>query len=182
MLLDLYPEAKKSLIAKGRSHAEVEAMPTAQAVLLYTMETYDEFRDDLYKWFWMPYHEATKRIEQAETQFRESHATGGVFLPLATYAKGLLVVKRSTAYVDRRIAALEILEAIRLFGASHGARLPQSLGEISEVFIPPDPFRGEPFLYRRDGDMAILETPAPASEWEWALRYEIQFAREEKKP
>ena len=66
--LDAYPEAKQFLMAGGRSAAEVEAMPKAQVVLLYMMQTYDEVRDDLLKWLWLPFPEAVKRFEQAEKQ------------------------------------------------------------------------------------------------------------------
>lgn len=176
-LLDQYPEAKKDLIAKGRAAAEVEAMPVAQAVLVYTLQTYDELRDDLYKWFWLPYPEAAKRLDQAENQWKDRPKAHGAFSSLAAYYKNLLTVKRASARIDRNVAALEILEAIRLHGASHDGRLPENLSDITEVYIPSDPLRGEPFLYHREGNTAILESPYP-TEPSQALRYEIQFERE----
>ena len=180
-LLDQYPEAKKDLIAKGRPAAEVEAMPVPQVVLLYTIQTYDELRDDCYKWLWLPYPEALKRLDQAESQWKDRPEAHGAFSSLAAYVKNLLVTKRAVARIDRNLTALEILEAIRMYGAAHDVQLPEKLGDITEVYIPSDPLRGEPFLYHRDGNSAILESPYPAEPTQ-ALRYQIQFDHEEKKP
>ena len=150
--LDGYAEAKKYLIAKGRSVAEVEAMPIPQVVLLYIMQTYDELRDDCCKWLWLPYPEALKRLEQAERQPSGSLMVDREVFPLVAYAKGLLITKRASARIDRNIAALEILEAIRIYAASHDVQLPEKLSDITEVYIPSDPLRGETFPYHREGN------------------------------
>ena len=103
----------------------------------------------------------------------------GLFSPLAAYAKAVLLdVKRAATRIDRNIAALEILEAIRLYGASRDGRLPENLSDITEVYIPSDPLRGEPFLYHREGNSAILESPVPGAELGVSLRYQIEFKRE----
>ena len=179
--LDGYPDAKKYLISKGRPAAEVEAMPVPQVVLLYTMQTYDELRDDCCKCLWLPYPEALKWLEQAKKQPGDNPLASREFGHLAAYAKRLLITKRASARIDRNIAALEILEAIRLYGASHDAQLPERLSDITEVYLPSDPLRGEPFLYRREGNSAILESPYPAEPAQ-ALRYQILFDRGDKKP
>jgi hypothetical protein len=167
------PEAKRFLIARGRSAAEVEAMPTAQIILLYTMQTYDELRDDLLKYFFVPHPQGRKRMEQANAQASD----GREIIPLfQTYHKGVeLPVENAQTRGNRDLAALQVLEAIRLYGAAHDGRLPDSLGDITEVPIPLDPFRGEPFLYERTAkDTAVLKSPPrPIT----PLRYEIQFER-----
>ena len=173
------PEAKKWLIAKGRSAAEVEAMPTAQAVLLYAMQTYDQNRDELLKWLWMPYRQARQKLEEAKEQL-SAGGSADQFLSMAGYVGGLVAVKRASGRVDRSIAGLEILEAIRIYGAGHDGRLPDSLKDITEVPIPIDPLSGEPFQYHRDGDTATLES-APAELTGnipfRTLRYEIRFEK-----
>lgn len=180
MLLDGYPDAKRHLIARGHSAAEVEAMPTAQAVLLNVMQTYDEVRDDLFKWLWMPFPEALQRVEQARKRLGDSPLASPEVGHLADNVGGLLTTKRASARFDRNIAALQILEAIRMYGAAHDGKLPNSLADITEVPIPSDPLRGEPFLYRREGDSAMLESPYPAPLQ--TLRYQIQFARDGANP
>jgi hypothetical protein len=179
--LDAYPEAKQFLVAKGRSAAEVEAMPQAQAVLLYMMQTYDEHRDDLLKWLWLPFPEALKRFEQAEKEPGHNPLAKREAAHLASSNRAVLTIKRAICRVARNIAALEILEAIRMYGAAHDGKLPEKLADITEVPIPSDPLRGEPFIYRLEENTAMLESPYPAEPTQ-ALRYQIEFAREGAKP
>ena len=53
-----YPRAKQYLVEHGQPAAEVEAMPVAQAIMLYTVHVYDELRDYQFKWMFLPYGEA----------------------------------------------------------------------------------------------------------------------------
>ena len=74
--LEGYPRAKRALIAEGRSAAEVDAMSVPQVTLLYTMHTYDELRDDLFKWMALPYVEARKGIVESDDRLKKAHAEG----------------------------------------------------------------------------------------------------------
>ncbi len=66
MAAKIYPEAKRALIARGRPEAQVEAMPVIQVAALYTMQEYQRFRDDSYKWMNVPYWQSYNRIDQAD--------------------------------------------------------------------------------------------------------------------
>ncbi len=184
-MLEGYPRAKRFLIARGRSPAEVEAMPVPQVILLYTMQNYEEDRDDMFKWLAVPYPEARRGLEQVDRKLRDR--SGREIFPLAQlFLPALRAVKECEARTDRNIAALEVLEAIRLYAADHDGRLPESLKDITEVPIRLDPLRGEPFLYQRQGNTAILESPSPEDPmWKnpnLRLHYEIQLIREGAKP
>jgi hypothetical protein len=61
------------------------------------------------------------------------------------------------ARLDRRVAALRCVEAIRLYAAAHGGRLPPTLAAVKEVPVPEDPLTGKPFAYRLENDTATLE-------------------------
>lgn len=61
--------------------------------------------------------------------------------------------------LDRRVAALRVVEAIRLYAASHDGKLPEELNQVTEVPVPEDPATGKPFEYRRDGAAAVLTMP-----------------------
>jgi hypothetical protein len=90
--------------------------------------------------------------------------------------------KAAEARIERDIAILRVFEAIRLYGAAHGGKLPDKLSDIAEVPIPNDPMNGTAFIYHRIHDTAILESPAPPGtnlESYW-LRYEIHFASKGK--
>jgi hypothetical protein len=62
--------------------------------------------------------------------------------------------------LDRRVAALRAVEALRLHAAAHDGRLPNSLDPVKAVPVPDDPMTGKPFPYRREGESAVLTGPA----------------------
>jgi hypothetical protein len=51
--------------------------------------------------------------------------------------------------------------ALLLAAASHGGKLPASLGDIEHVPVPADPGTGKPFAYAARGDTATLSGPTP---------------------
>ncbi len=174
-----YPLAKRALIERGRSAAEVEAMPVPQMVMIYTTDTYDELRDEMFKWLYLPYIEGQKGLDDSQRQLmtagkREIIPIASILLPAVQAAKS------AEARAQRDMAALQVLEAIRLYGAKH-ARLPESLKDITDVPVPLDPMRGEPFIYHRDdpsdASTAILEAPLPSYS---RLRYQIRFVAKGK--
>ncbi len=175
--LEGYPRAKRALIAEGRSAAEVEAMPVPQVTLLYTMHTYDELRDDLFKWMALPYVEARNGIVESNNRLKKAHAEGLEIIPLATLLlPAIQNVKVAETRINQKVAALEVLEALRLYAAAHDGRLPEALSDIKDVPVPLDPFVGEPFHYARDGrGAARLESAFPSST---PLRYEIKLSNE----
>ncbi len=73
------------------------------------------------------------------------------------YDRVRILVKR----LDADMAALQCVEAIRSYAASHGGQLPQTLAEITEVSVPKDPMSGAAFRYARIGALAVLESATP---------------------
>ncbi len=166
-----YPMARQALIDWGRSPEEVDRMPVSQVTAIYTIRTYEEFRDNLFKWFHVPFWQAGD-IDQAEMtlvregRFREIIPIASLVLPAINAAN------RAGVRCEREIRMLQVVEAIRMHG-----RLPQRLAEITKVPIPLDPGTGKPFGYQLKGDTAILEAGVPADEVQWfGRRYEIKFA------
>jgi hypothetical protein len=176
-----YPRAKRFLVARGRSVAEVDAMPIPQVLLLFTVKTYEELRDDMFKWVLIPYAEGKGKIKEMQRLISQKSRAGAEaeILPLgATLLPAVGSAKTAEARMDRYIAALQILEAIRAYGATHDARLPERLADITEMPIPADPLHGEPFLYRRDGNTAHLESPDPTEPaFAIAVHFQIEMVR-----
>jgi hypothetical protein len=167
-----YPLAKRGLMELGYGPDEVEAMPVPKVILLYTMQTYEELRDDLFKWFAVPYWQAQKGVENAEENLklglrREVIPIASMLLP------AIRAAHRADARSRRTIAVLRVVEAIRLYGAEHDGRLPEKLSDITDVPIPSDPTTGKPFVYQRTGETAVLESPGGNRH---GLRYQITFA------
>jgi len=184
LVLRGYPMAKRALIAWGRSPAEVEAMPVAKVIMLYTMRTYDELRDESFKWFALPIWEARPGMEKADQDLRKALLEGREVIPVAgVLLPAVSAFNTAVARNDRSIAVLRIIEALRLYGAGHDGRLPEKLADITEVPIPLDPVTGEEFIYKKTGDVAILDahTPPGTTPERFAWKpYEIRFAAKGK--
>jgi hypothetical protein len=173
-----YPLAKQHLIEMGRSTEEVEAMPVAKVVAIDTMRTYDEFRDEMFKWFPLPYWQARPGMEQANETLK--HAPSREIMPIASLILPAVGnVMMASARSERTIAMLRVIEAVRLYGAAHDGKLPAKLTDVIEVPLPVDPLSGGPFVYRLEGDMAILEAPLPQGlvPRTFGSRFEIKFAK-----
>lgn len=80
-----------------------------------------------------------------------------------------VLVKR----LHSNLEALQCVEAIRSYAASHSDQLPQTLADLKELSLPQNPMTGEVFRYTRTAATAVLESPAPAGGKKGGLRYEI---------
>ncbi len=179
VLFEKYPQAKAFLAERGWSPEKIEKMPVCKAVLVAAIRQYNELRDELFKWIYMPYPESVAGMKKADAKMKEVIHGGQELLPIAsTFMPALKTAKNAQARTEREIAILRIFEAIRLYAAAHDGQLPESLSGITEVPIPIDPLQGTAFIYNRiDGSTAILEAPAPSGtnlDAYW-LRYEIHL-------
>jgi hypothetical protein len=62
--------------------------------------------------------------------------------------------------LDRYMAALQCIEAIRLYTALHNGKFPNQLSDIIQVPVPDDPVTHKAFVYTRSDEKAVLEMPA----------------------
>ena len=80
--------------------------------------------------------------------------------------------------LDAKIAALQCVEALRHYAASHNGQLPKHLSEIPDAQVPEDPVSGRPFAYQCVGSKAVLEESIPKdASPSGSTRYEITVAR-----
>lgn len=78
--------------------------------------------------------------------------------------------------LNRHVAILQCIEAMRLYAAAHEGQFPKKLSDITEVPIPDDPVTHKPFIYSRTGAEAVLEGPAPeGAQAREAFRYELHL-------
>lgn len=88
------------------------------------------------------------------------------------YDKARVIMKR----LDRNIAVLQCVEALRLYAGTAEGKFPKELSNITEVDVPLDPVTGKPFVYSLAGSKAVLKGPAPkGAKAEEALRYELNL-------
>jgi hypothetical protein len=74
----------------------------------------------------------------------------------------ILKVYDAQARMDRQLASLRCVEAVRLNAEANGGYLPETLAEVRAAPLPIDPLTGKGFdaMYKVDGGKAVLEVPA----------------------
>ena len=131
---------------------------------------HDILKDGNFQTFWL-----NMLDDQGALQFDpQRHKTLAHFL--ASEFRGLGHFHILTTRVNQKIAALQCLEAIRIYAARHN-KLPLSLDDIKSVPIPLDPMTMTSFLYELKNDIAVLSSSAnQKSELPvYPLRYEIKL-------
>jgi hypothetical protein len=153
------PEARKYLVERMHMPAaKVEAMPPAQVLLLHIMGVNDEFQDDNYKGAYLPPEQGIPVMEAAQKRLKSAPDTEATRVPRLFVAAVNRVVLSQTR-LERKLAALRMLEALRLHAAAHDGQLPAALADLTEVPVPTDPATGQPFEYRRENETATLIAP-----------------------
>lgn len=174
MIAASYPGAKQYLIHECKlSREQVEAYPTAQVVFLAAVRFYDHWRDEVFKWMHLPYHQASS-LESAANVDAAMRAEAEKYGWSATPAQLLLPAVRAARTAETRcqqsIALLRTVEAIRMYAAENNGKLPLSLDALS-VPAPIEPFTGKPIHYELHGDRAVLNGHAvPGMRYRLILR------------
>jgi hypothetical protein len=174
---DLAAARKFVVRSKGLTAKQVEAMPPAQVLILYLMNTYHADRDELYRTFYLPYPEARLLLDAVEKRLRavpdsEGQALARSFLP------ALGRVRSVQARLERNLAALRVIEAVRIYAAAHEGQLPSKLSDVTEVPLPNDPGTGRPFAYHCEGDRATLVSQVPGDPLPSnGLRYRVNIRK-----
>ena len=175
----LFPRVKADLVAAGHDQKSVDAMPAAEVILLHMVMTFRRSRDEMFKWFEVPYWQARLGMADADRKLK-SEIREQELVPVASILlPALSSVRRTTVRAERRIALLRVIEALRFYAAEHDRKLPESLDDIKEVPLPLDPVTGKPFGYKLSGGTAMLDAPPPAGAT-WSMlgaRYEIAITK-----
>jgi hypothetical protein len=172
------PAARKFLVEHMQiPAARVDTMPPAQVLMFHIVGVYGEFRDDVFKGTYLPAEQAFAVLQAADARLKAAPDTEATRLP-RVFMPAVAKVMVATNRLDRRIAALRAIEAIRLHAAAHDGRLPDQLADVSVVPVPLDPGTGRPFEYRLDHETATLTAPpVPAGIPKTGLRYRLSMKR-----
>ncbi|HUT95693.1 MAG TPA: hypothetical protein VMY37_39930 [Thermoguttaceae bacterium] len=170
-----YPVAKRGLAALGHPKEKLDRMPASQVVVLYASLRFEELRDGLFKWLNLPYWQAREGVEAADEAIRDSIQQDSVSVAALAFP-GIIQWWVASARLDRRVAALRSVEAIRFYAAVHGGKLPASLDDVTEVPLPVNPFTGKPFEYRLEGKTAVLEATGDGVEHSRPRQYRVTLA------
>ncbi|MBN2506362.1 MAG: hypothetical protein JXQ71_06680 [Verrucomicrobia bacterium] len=177
--LAVYPRARQYLAEQGRSPADLDRLPVAEVLIRYIRDQYEFQRDNVFKWFALPYAQAAQGLARARTEFVEAvrrdpvgNFLGNMLLPALGHAS------RRFGELDRKFALLRCIEAIRMQAAAGPRVLPATLEEVNEAPCPHDPMTGQPFPYRLENDTALIEiAPLPGQRPARGLSYQITLRK-----
>lgn len=171
-----YPDAKQRLVEGGMDANDVERMAVGQALAVDASREYRQLADNFGKGWFIPAARATEHFRDADALFGGNkfaggfgHMMGSLLLP------ALGNVRSAQLRLERQLDALQAVEALRMHAAAAG-KLPASLDEIAVVPVPVNPVTGQPFNYRLEGEMAVLELPQDEGARD-GWRFEITLAK-----
>jgi len=171
----------------GFTTEQVTAMPGFQVAAMYAARDYRDSVEEIAKWQHVP--EGWKSAEYKEAQKRYGKALKRLddlfFRRLLGALSGgefpLEKVALAAARVDRHLAALRTVEALRQYAAKHDGQLPAKLANVKELPVPSDPLTGKPFEYLVEGDKATLYLEKSAEEKpKPILTYYVEMKRDKK--
>jgi hypothetical protein len=162
--------ARKRLAESGLREDRLARFPADQVLLLDEKRNYEVDRDEAMKGANLPTWEALALLNKYKPD-RERLFKG--FIP------ALNKVRNAQGRLEQKIALLRHVEALRMFAAANGGKLPAKLAEV-EVPLPPDPFTGKPFRYElKDGVAHLRGSPPKGYENvpAYNLHYEITIRK-----
>jgi hypothetical protein len=164
---DPVKDAEPETLAKAREdYARTRPLTPEQAAAVDPMIVLGEFYfhqyqisfDEAYVLRDLPYPtllaRATVVYAASEQMHRQQRANP--FLPVFNMRDTALRV----GVVDRQLAALAAVEAIRAYAAANMGNLPARLEDVVETPVPQNPLTGAPFEYRTENDTATLADSA----------------------
>jgi hypothetical protein len=173
------PRALAFFKERGHTEAELDALPVTQLALMYALAQWAQWDDALTRFHSVPYWQARAGIKKAieeRTQALREHK--GTMMLIEAFMPANENVFFLRARLERRLAGLQVVEALRMHAANHGG-LPGTLDELRDVPIPIDPVTGKAFDYSAADGVARLYGPAPPGEVESErniLLYQISLA------
>src|SRR5262249_46864194 len=148
--------ARHRLVEAGCAEGLVQRFLPLQVILLDERRDYEVERDERLKLLALP----LWQIESLGGIEDGNRGRDGLFADLLPH---VVTRGRTQGELQRQIALLRHVEALRLYAAGHDGKLPGNLSEIP-VPLPDDPFTGKPFAYHAEGATACLRGHALASE------------------
>jgi tetratricopeptide (TPR) repeat protein len=170
-----YADAKKALLAAGRSEKEVEAMPALQVVAIFLMDNYDQVRDDILKWLSVPAWQGMGPLNQLEKKLR-SEPISAYNPMISLLLPAIYKVYSASVRVDRNVATLRVAEALRWHAAQNGGKPPEKWEAITAVPLPIDPLTGkgfDSFYSIKDGKASLQVPPMPGMPPQTAKHYAL---------
>jgi hypothetical protein len=141
----------------GYSDKAVQAMVPTQAVMIRERILYTRLRDGIFIHSFLPFDQAQAGFSAWAANYEKLKEAGEGLPLVALLLPGIDQACSVRARLQRRIASLRIIEALRVYADANGSKLPESLSEL-KLPVPNNPADGKPFAYARKGNEATLRT------------------------
>ena len=153
-----YHQARRYFLAKKIfTEAEMDEMSMPELLVRWHVAPWAQIRDHHYKWLYLPTRESRGYMDrELERQQAERDPNESTFFS-DEMMLGIPAIQKAPGHFSRQVAALRVVEAIRMYLATH-QRLPSNLGEITNVPIPIDPLTGDSFAYKLKDGVAVLQS------------------------
>jgi hypothetical protein len=164
--------ARCRLLEAGCAWTLIWRLPPVQVILLDEKHEYEFRRDEGLKLLAL----APWQIDAQAVGADPGRGGDGLFADLLPHVRE---AHRARARLEQRVALLRHVEALRLYAAEHGGKLPETLSEVA-VPLPADPFTGKPFIYQGDGATAHLRGSPPRGDEAnpgYSARYELTIQK-----
>jgi hypothetical protein len=172
---ELVRAARRRLVEAGHPEERLRGFSADQVILFDEWREYEVRRDEVMRLMNLPAWQIETLID-GKTLERREPAWDGLF---AGVMSNFIKIRRAQARLEQRIALLRNVEALRLYAADHGGRLPVTVADIP-VPLPVDPFSGKPFHYKADGATAHLRGNSPPGYEKLAIynvRYDVTIRK-----
>jgi hypothetical protein len=174
-----YPAAKDRLISEGIKATEVQRWPVAKVILVDAGREYRRVSDAFEKWWYVPYSEARLRMHEPHSELRSASGLNLGKMIADMLLPALEACRRAEIRAQWQHNAFMVIEALRMHAAETG-EFPERLEQIQVVPVPLNPITRNPYVYRRDGQMAVLELPITDGMPGLAWRFEIELVEPPK--
>ncbi len=167
--------ARKELPKMANFSAEqVLPMSDAELTVRHTVALHRELSDSWRKWSYVPYPQSLSKFPTLADELGEEARRREIFPLLSLLSSYIGNVRIAQVKVDRQVARLQTIEALRMQAAATG-KLPATLDEVTVVPVPLDPATGGPFAYTLDGETATLDVTDPAGMQREVLRMPVKL-------
>ncbi len=174
----LFENSFDRLKQRGFSEDELKGLSQEQVAVLDVVSRFRGHYEEMLLLLRLPYSEAIA----AGKVYAERHPDGEKGLDFVDIMSRLLMpavgkIRAADIRLDRQIAMLRVIEAVRLYAAEHDGKLPEKLSDAAErVSMPNDPAMGKSFDYKLERKRAFKLRAQPFDGKEASVANSIEYA------
>ncbi|MFT3784966.1 MAG: hypothetical protein QM770_02210 [Tepidisphaeraceae bacterium] len=178
LLMMTLPDAREYYARTRKLPAEaVEQLDPFEVCGPYMLEPFINMNQRARAYMALPYPQMQARLAELRNEIQGLAKSTDATLPMMLYSMLLPSYERAAETfmrLDRTVAALATVEALRSYAAAHNGQLPATLDAITDTPALPNPRTGQPFTYNVQNGVATLSDNEPK---DYPLKYEVRIRR-----